>query len=199
MAEVIVPADSGLLDPDIYSSVGNVRGEYQRLFKARWSTNAARRFFSDVTVHGNMLDKAEPITRPTFPIYYVRTAASAPPALASSVDTPINLLAEQYYNQVQNHLVDLRDLSDTEDEVVERGAINTALTVLDKLHERHVAPPEITHHGGDAVVMLWALGSATYAITITEGEVGWVVQRDRRQISSKDSVRIENFRLMDLR
>ncbi|WP_206240388.1 hypothetical protein [Novosphingobium terrae] len=198
MTEIIIPNNANLIKPTVYSTVID-SAKSDRLFRTSWNSALSNRFMNDITVHGDMLDQVTPSNRPTFPIYYVRTSTDAPPAASSSLDTPINLLAEQYYQKVQSQLFELRELSDTDNEVVERGAVDTALNVLEQLHEHHLAPPEISHHGGDAVVMLWALGSSTYAITITEGEVGWVVRRDRREISSKDSIKVENFQLLDSR
>lgn len=199
MADVVVPPRQGVINSDVHSGIFARDGVGDRLLKARWTNTTARRFLNEVTVHGEMLDGSAQLPRPSLPSYYVRIAANAPPAAASSIDSPINLLAEAYYDRVQSQLTELRELSGTEDEVVERGAVDTALDVLGTLHQHHLAPPEITHHGGDAVVMLWVLGTSTYAITVTEGEVGWVIRRDQRQIASRDSVSVESFRLLDMR
>ncbi len=199
MADIIVPTTKVTAEHDLFQAAARRSTGSDVLAKVVWSNTAAKRFYSDLTVHGNMMDRSGIDARPSLPIYYMRLSSPPPPVALNSIDSPINKLAESYYNAVNAQLGELRELSGTEDEVIEKGAIDTALTVLDSLHQHHLAPPEIAYHGGDAVVMLWGLGSSTYAITITDGEVGWVLRRDQRQISSRDSVRVTDFKLVDMR
>jgi len=84
------------------------------------------------------------------------------------------------------------------DTTFEIGAAETARKLLHELQAAKLPPPEITWHGGDAVVMLWALKHTTYAITVTDGEFGYVVRRDRKAIKMVDSIAIGQFNVAQL-
>jgi hypothetical protein len=118
----------------------------------------------------------------------------------SSVNSSGNLLGSvsEYYEKIEGQLQKLNE-TDDEDEAVEKGAISSALALVDQLKQHNLAPPALSWHGGDAVVMLWALGDTTYAITVTEGEVGYVVRRNRKAIRMADSIKLGAFKLADLR
>ena len=107
-------------------------------------------------------------------------------------------LVGEYYEKIEGQLQKLSE-TDDEEEAVEKGAVNSALALVDQLKQHNLAPPALSWHGGDAVVMLWALGDTTYAITVTDGEVGYVVRRNRKAIRMADSIKLGTFKLADLR
>lgn len=117
---------------------------------------------------------------------------------AASSSSNATVLAAEHYERINSQLTELVEADDNE-APVEKGAVASALTLINKLKDHRLAPPAISWHGGDAIVMLWALGSATYAITVTEGELGYVVRENRKAIRKGDSISINAFRLEDLR
>ncbi|KQM21692.1 hypothetical protein ASE50_13245 [Sphingomonas sp. Leaf5] len=82
---------------------------------------------------------------------------------------------------------------------MEEAAINSAEEILVRLQRFNYTPPELSWHGGDAVVMLWAAGDMTYAITVTDGEWGYVATRGSTQVRLVDSLKVERFALEDMR
>lgn len=108
-----------------------------------------------------------------------------------------NVEVREHYDRISRQIASL--VSDEADAIVEAGAVNSALNVLRQLRQNSYAPPEISWHSGDAVVMLWKLGDTTYAMTITDGELGYVVRRNRKSIRMDDSISLTSFRLEDLR
>ena len=164
-----------------------------------WSNSVSGLFWSDVKVHKTMLTQSGSGEVGELPIYYVRAQAQRPEITGNSSDAQIGVAAEAYYQAVHQQLADMTDTSKFPEAPVERGAIDTALEVLNDLHNHQLAPPEVTWQGGDAVVMLWQLGSTTYAITVTDGEVGYVVRRDRKRLLIADSINVKEFNLLEFR
>ena len=163
-------------------------------------TNTVSRFRADIKTHHHLLDMSSNWTDETTPLYYMRVPARS----RRHVENSSNLVSISerltYFEQVENQLNELVGEEDASgDCVVEQGAIDTALVVVRELKNHNYAPPEITWHGGDAVVMLWGLGETTYAVTVTEGEVGYVVRRNKKAIKTVDSLSVDRFRLEDLR
>ena len=79
---------------------------------------------------------------------------------------------------------------------IEFGAIETAKVRLKHLIDNQIAPPQVTTMGDDAIVMLWAIGDATAAVTITDGELGHVVRRQRKTIKRQSNIKPETFNLL---
>ncbi|MEG8054679.1 hypothetical protein QP185_18320 [Sphingomonas aerolata] len=82
---------------------------------------------------------------------------------------------------------------------MEDAAIDTAQEILNALQRSNYAPPELSWHGGDAVVMLWSVGDMTYAITVTDGEWEYVARRGHRQLRIEDSLKVDRFAIGDMR
>ncbi|SFO18890.1 hypothetical protein SAMN05428984_2621 [Sphingomonas sp. OK281] len=78
---------------------------------------------------------------------------------------------------------------------MEEAAIDTAEAILSNLKRANYTPPEVSWHGGDAVVMLWTAKDMTFAITVTDGEWGYVARRAGKQIREDDSLKVERFAL----
>jgi hypothetical protein len=93
------------------------------------------------------------------------------------------------YDDIEKNIL---SLSET---VVEKGAVQSALKVVEGLRSFRFAAPVVSWHGGDAIVLLWTLADSTYAMTITDGELGYVVRRNRKAVQMRDSIAIETLRL----
>ena len=134
----------------------------------------------------------------TVPLVYYRKRLPTVELGVNSSQSNVTSAALAHYAKVEQSLSDLA--SDQIDEQrVEKGAIDSALSLVAQLRSRQIAPPELSWHGGDAVVMLWALGDTTFAITVTDGEVGYVVRRNRKAVKIVDSLSLTTFRLEDMR
>lgn len=130
------------------------------------------------------------------PLDYHRPSQGRPPPANSSKS--LSASVSEYYAKIENQLSRLSK-PDEVDDGVEEGAVSSAIAVVEQLKQSNLAPPALSWHGGDAVVMLWALGDITYAITVTEGEVGYVVRQNKKAIRMADSIQLKAFRLSDLR
>jgi hypothetical protein len=157
----------------------------------------ARAFSSDLALHREMVhNSVAPLD--AIPLVYVRTPMVRERPSHNSSQSNITAAALAHYDNVERSLQQLGQDSD-EERRVEKGAVSSALSVVAELRRNDIAPPELSWHGGDAVVMLWALGDTTCAITVTDGEVGYVVRRNRRAIKMADSFALTTFKLEDLR
>ncbi len=116
---------------------------------------------------------------------------------ASSVTNDVRALAEQYFETMDAQLAELEAMTTDQDPPVEAGAVETAKEIARQIREYPMVPPQLSWHGGDAVVMLWAFSTITYALTITAGEVGYVVRKNREQIAMRDSIRLTEFKLLE--
>ncbi|MNU02446.1 hypothetical protein D3C72_2461560 [compost metagenome] len=47
--------------------------------------------------------------------------------------------------------------------------------------------------GSEAIVMLWMLGNTKYALTITDGEVGYVVRADGKTVRRDHDIPIDQL------
>lgn len=157
----------------------------------------AQAFASDYIIHKEMIQSSIPSVEAT-PLVYVRTPMLRTRSSYNSAESNVTASALSYYQKVENSLKELGEDSD-EDHRVEKGAVSSALSVVAELRRRDIAPPELSWHGGDAVVMLWALGDTTCAITVTDGEVGYVVRRNKRAVKIADSLALSTFKLEDMR
>lgn len=161
--------------------------------------NVYQNFLLDYGVHKDIVSASSAAPETVSMVYYLRAARPARIPSESSSSVHITAEARRYYQEVEARLEELGNSTDGRPEVVEKGAVSTALAVVRHLKDRELAPPELSWHGGDAVVMLWALGSTTYAITVTDGEIGYVVRQNKKSIRMEDSIAIESFKLEDLR
>lgn len=180
---VVLP--TGSFGGSIYSTLRSTSVE-SNLFQASYAK------------HRSMLSEAVASPDIPQPICYVRfVSSSLAPSVNSSAD--IGIMARKHYDAIETQLLALAEDPAGADAEVEEGAARTALSVVEKLRGTIIPPPDISWHGGDAVVMLWRLGDTTYAITVTDGELGYVVRRSRKAIKLVDSIMLHAFRLEDLR
>jgi hypothetical protein len=154
-------------------------------------------FTSELGIHKSMIVSGGSEPQSIQPMCYVRFRRY-PKVDTVNSSSDIGLIAREYYEKIESQLLSLATDAD-EVQAVEKGAAETALKVVNALKYHKIAPPELSWHGGDAVVMLWALGDTTYAITVTEGELGYVVRRNRKAVKITDSISVDAFRLGDLR
>jgi len=127
-----------------------------------------------------MLESATP-TEIAGPICYIRVQKT------ENSSSSLSKVVDECYDRVERQLVSLSAWQGP-GAPVEIGAIRSAIDIIHALKFYQIAPPEISWHGGDAVVMLWSLGETTYAITVTDGEFGYVVRRNRRALKMGDSI-----------
>lgn len=154
---------------------------------------------SDYRLHKRMLSSAASAARAYEPRCYLRLAY-ADRMIAPSSSSSMHYIADAFYQRAQHQLSALHNETDEDgDPVVEEGALQTASHLLRQLQRFDYAPPELSWHGGDAVVMLWAAGETTFALTVTDGEWGYVVQRGREQLRLADSISVDRLALEDLR
>ena len=155
------------------------------------------RFGQDFRIHKTMVhNSVAPVT--AIPIIYIRTPLTHERPSYNSSQSNISAAALSHYEHVERSLSQLSQDPEGQRRV-EEGAVSSALAVVAELKKRDIAPPELSWHGGDAIVMLWALGDTTYAITVTDGEVGYVVRRNRKALKIADSITLRTFQLEDLR
>jgi predicted transcriptional regulator with HTH domain len=96
-------------------------------------------------------------------------------------------MASECYRRLSEQLTDLAG-DGSEDGKLEIGAVKTAESVLSQLRRWDIAPPLLSWHGGDAIVLLWVLGKRTEAITVTDGEIGYVLREDKKTTRLLDSI-----------
>tara|TARA_R110000824_G_scaffold19504_2_gene75408 strand:+ start:8130 stop:8651 length:522 start_codon:yes stop_codon:yes gene_type:complete len=154
-------------------------------------------FSSDAIQHAKMVRNVFSSTSELQPLVYIKLQVPRS-KIENSSENALSSAAKEYYDSISSELNLLND-KDQGQEVIEEGAINTALSLIESLKNAEYSPPKVTWHGGDAVVMLWAVGDTTYAITVTDNELGYVVRRNRKSIRSNDSIVADKFKLEDLR
>ncbi|KGB51731.1 hypothetical protein FG91_04095 [Sphingopyxis sp. LC81] len=169
-----------------------------------WSDKAYRTTSSNVSTfsgsfatHRRMIEESATSFENVSPLVYMRFP-KVPEASGTNSSHSLFASVAEHYKKIEDQL-SLLGSSDDEDSAIEEGAINSALAVVGQLRCRNLAPPSLSWHGGDAIVMLWALGDTTYAITVTDGEVGYVVRRNKKAIRMADSIKLGSFKLADFR
>lgn len=157
---------------------------------SRWSDSSWKRFSSDHQTHKmliNSLDSSEK----NIPLLYCRFETADTGTALSSSNASATARNDAIYGEIENQLESMRAAKD--DVPFEEGAIDTALNVLQEIKKYDLIPPLVTAQGDDAVVMLWSIRNATYAITITDGELGYIVRQYRKQLKKEDSIKVEKF------
>ncbi|MHB0773419.1 hypothetical protein ACYCVF_33625 [Bradyrhizobium sp. 1.29L] len=157
-----------------------------------WPHGRWEQYQSDRIVHRRLIHSADSSAN-AIPMLYVRTDGRR--VSESSTDAAPRA-PTGYYREIEAHLQEL-ERGEGGYEPVEQGAVGTALQVLKELERHNYAPPMVTSNGSEAVVMLWSLGGTTYAITITDGELGYVVRREKKRIKIVDSIDVKTFKLLD--
>jgi hypothetical protein len=180
--------------PSETPSVSPATNNLYRHFSS-WSDSVWLQYQGDRIVHRRLIHSADSSLDP-LPLMYIRADGNR--ATSESSTDAASRAPAGYYREIEQHLQQL-EKDDGDNVPVERGAISTAIRVLNELERHNYAPPMVTSNGSEAVVMLWSLGGTTYAITITDGELGYVVRRDKKRIKMVDSVNIEKFKLLDFR
>lgn len=150
---------------------------------------------SHYRLHKMMLQDSGASPSTAFPLSYVHLHKPLRTVLSGNSAAAMPAVALESYREMEEELSELLDSESVE----EGGAARSALVVVDHLKRRLMAPPELAWQGDDAVVMLWALGTSTFALTITDGELGYVVRKNRKAIKMRDSIKLDAFRLEDLR
>jgi hypothetical protein len=171
----------------------NVSHDYSGI--VRWPESVWRRYYADRTIHRRLLHSIDSSLDP-LPLVYIRSDHDGMASENSTNAAPV--APAGFYRKIESHLLDLQK-DDGSHQPVEKGAVETAVLVLRELERNDFAPPMITAQGTEAVVMLWSLGGTTYAITITDGELGYVVRRNKKRLKLVDSIKVETFKLLDIK
>lgn len=175
----------------------NLPGSAGAYANAHWQTSIAQSVGADVMRHAAMLSATGFADWALVPTKFVKFVVEPAPSNSSS-RLSVATAAAEYYDGLEGQLADLEHAAQLPDAPVERGAVNSAMTLVKELRRLDYAPPELTWHGGDSIVMLWAFGSTTCAITVTDGEVGYVIRRDRKRLRMRDSIKLEDFKVLSI-
>ncbi|MEG3169926.1 hypothetical protein U1737_17175 [Sphingomonas sp. LB3N6] len=176
------------------SPIANVRKNSSSALQS-----AADIFTADYRVHKSILTGSAITSEAFEPRCYLRFTPIDRRLTTSSSDSMM-ATAETFYRRAEEQLGALRLQTDEDgDALVESGALDTATEILGQLKTLDYAPPELSWHGGDAVVMLWAAEDATFAITVTDDEWGYVLRRGGKQLRIADSIKLTRLALQDLR
>lgn len=167
---------------------------------AEQSVRAIAQYLTDHRLHSSMLRRAGVAVGSQRIMYHIRASTVSTQPSGNSTEAKVSPYSADYYSQLAERLTGLKSETDDDgDRVVEAGAIETAIDLVQRLQNKGYSPPKVTWHGGDAVVMMWALGDTTYAITATDGQMGYVVRRQKQTLRIVDSISPLQFRLEDLR
>ncbi len=147
-----------------------------------------------VTRHRMFLSAVTPEAIEASPVMLIRNLprVSAPSGSEGGMSTA----ALEKYDRIESELTSF--IEEGSDAPVERGAMETAREVMKHLRSRELAPPQLSWLGDDAVLMLWAIGSTRYALTITDGELGYVVRKNRQTVRHDHSIPASRFDLLPL-
>ncbi|WP_156963691.1 hypothetical protein [Muricoccus aerilatus] len=155
---------------------------------------------SNMQTHRIMLLRSASAELTPRPLLYIGMNSSQPSSLPTvalrNSSGSLSSTTLDYYSRVDEQLISLA--STDEDEPIEQGAIDTARSLLADAKQLQLAPPELSWHGGDAVVMIWSLQDTTCALTVTDGHVGFVVRRDRKTIRKSNSLALHSFKLLEM-
>lgn len=152
------------------------------------------RYTLDSKVHLSMLQQVTP-SEIYEPLIYRRIYGRSSSAIDDGPAASALANVKKRYDEIENRLHALKNTN--EEEAVEHGAIQTAIAVLNQIESAQIPPPKIATQDHEAIIMLWAEGMKRCAITITDGEVGYVVRDNRQLLTSKDSISIHEFKLLE--
>lgn len=148
------------------------------------------RYGKDIHRHYGMLSNVTPNADDVYPLLFIKSKPSSRYSSGTSIGT-INEASQLKYEQLNNQLAELRQL-ETEDGI-ESGAIQTASNVIRELIKSEIAPPELSWMGSEAIIMLWMLGRTKYALTVTDGEVGYVVRAEGKTVRRQHGLSVDNL------
>jgi hypothetical protein len=167
--------------------------------EAAWTTVTTQMNMSDLGGHAMLLQSAGIPWRDWTPVFYTRVIADSGFASSGSSDQRVAVSAAAYYEDIDKKLDALAARAGDPDAPVEIGAVETSRQIINQIRRTELAPPAISWIGGEAVVMLWEFNSIAWAITVTEGEVGYVIRRDRKLSKMRDSIRVQDFKLLEMK
>lgn len=132
-------------------------------------------------------------------IQYVKYTSESAYNISSSSGDSLRFFTEKYYESIAQKLSEIECIENSAEAPVDVGAIRSAKRLLTTLKQSNLAPPGIAFQGGEAVVLMWAFNSIAWAITVTDGECGYVIRRDRKLLKMRDSIKIEKFNLIEMK
>ena len=156
-----------------------------------------RRLSKFYKLHGALVHRVASAAENATPLCYINVP-NVRRFTASSEAIDMTAAVVEGYRRVEERIAALASI-EQEEGGVEKAATDTAVQVVGYLRQKNVAPPEVTSSGDDAVVMIWKMGEMTYAISVTDGELGFVVRQSRKTLKLVDSIRVSSFLLADMR
>lgn len=130
------------------------------------------------------------------PVLYATFTSQEEPSISVNSSNNTTISFKKYYDNILDQLDRLSESEDGEPEV-EAAAVNSAKYITYYLRHKQHPPPALSWHGGDAVVMIWSISEVTYAVTVTDGEFGYVVRCNKKLIKYEDSRPIKSFKLLE--
>ena len=154
----------------------------------------ARTCRADAAVHRRMLSSVTPSSEDYQPLVYIKTRPRNF-ATESSFQHGSRESWRRRYNELAEEVSDLQLESERG---IDDGTIATARNVLKELATHDFAPPAISRLGFEAVVMLWVHGKTRYALTVTDGEIGFVVREPGKTLKRDHSLELSSIDLLRL-
>lgn len=139
--------------------------------------------------HWRLLSSVTPDARLAEPVLFIK-ARSRPRETAGGSFQKQSDAVRKRYGELSSYLKELEHLPEGD---IDGGSISTAVAVLDHLSSREIAPPELSWVGAEAIVMLWALGQTKYALTVTDGELGYVVRANGKTLRKDHDIALTDF------
>lgn len=151
-------------------------------------------YTKSINDHWKLLSSVTPDARLAEPVLFIK-AKSKPRETAGGSFHKQSDAVRKRYGELSSYLKGLEGLPS---EDLDSGSISTAVAVLDHLSNRQIAPPELSWVGAEAIVMLWALGQTKYALTVTEGELGYVVRANGKTLRKDHDIALTDFDVRQL-
>ena len=153
--------------------------------------------FLDKTVakHRSILNNSTPDFKTSQPLIIYRMSNSNVTDNSSAV---YDLAIQSRFKELNTQLIELGSADAFEEDRVEAGAVDSAREVLAKIQSNSLPPPSISWLDVDAIAMIWVRSRDKYALTVTEGEVGFVVHRDGRTVRRVTNVPLQDFKPLQI-
>jgi hypothetical protein len=146
--------------------------------------------------HWNMLSSVTPDARDAEPLLFIKTRPHARHTASSSLGRG-NEAFRLKYQKLASQLKAL-EANEAGEVTIEPGAVRTAAAVISEMSKYDLAPPELSWMGDEAIIMLWMLGETKYALTVTDGELGYVVRAKGKTLRTDHSIPLGNIDILRL-
>jgi len=130
------------------------------------------------------------------PLLFIKTRPQPRQTAGSSLKKGGEAFRKKY-TELAGQLKEL-ETKERNDELVEAGAVHTAAIVIEEFSRRDLAPPELSWIGSEAIIMLWILGETKYALTVTDGELGYVVRAKGKTLRTAHSIPVSDLDVLQI-